>query len=151
MPSQSSSRPLQISAPGVFGEPLQRWLPGMLLSQTQTPFGFAQAPEPTVHALPIWNGSSTLPSQSLSRLSQPLVVSSTSWYVAGYGQTQPVRPMHVGFTPAQTPIDLQTSGPAIGLSSTTPSQSLSWPSRISTPPFDFSQAVSQPGTFGSRS
>ena len=66
-------------------------------------------------------------------------------------QTQPVCPMQVGCVPAQTPIDLQTSGPAIGLSSTTPSQSLSWPSQISTPPFDVMQAVSQPGTVGTRS
>jgi hypothetical protein len=51
----------------------------MLLSQTQTPFGLAHAPEPTVHAPPIWKGSSTRPSQSLSRVSQPFAASSTSW------------------------------------------------------------------------
>src|SRR4051812_40007380 len=120
----------------------------MEASQTQTPLGFAQAPDPTVHAWPIWYASSTLPSQSLSSPSQPLAIPSTSSYVAGYGQTQPVCPMQVGCTPAQTPTDLQTSGPAIGLLSLMPSQSLSWPSQISTPPFDFSQAVSQPGTSG---
>ena len=54
----------------------------MLLSQTHTPFGFAQAPEPTVQAWPIWNGSSMRPSQSLSSVSHILAVSSTSWYVA---------------------------------------------------------------------
>jgi hypothetical protein len=59
--------------------------------------------------------------------------------------------MHVGATPVQTPIVLQVSGPAIGLLSMTPSQSLSRPSQISTPPFDFSQAVSQPAMFGLRS
>ena len=137
--------------PGVLGEPLQRWPLVTLLSQTQLPLGFAQAPEPTVHALPIWYASSTLPSQSLSRPSQGFIVPSTSSKDDGYWQTHPVTPRHFGWTPAQTPIDRQTSGPAIGLSSTTPLQSLSWPSQISTPPLDFSQAVSQPGTAGSRS
>ena len=38
----------------------------------------AHAPEPTVHAVPMPNGSSVRPSQSLSRPSQPRVVSSRS-------------------------------------------------------------------------
>ena len=59
--------------------------------------------------------------------------------------------MHTGWTPAHTPIDRQVIVAAVGLSSTTPSQSLSWPSQISTPPLVFWHAVSQPGTSASRS
>ena len=50
----------------------------MLLSQTQLPVP-AQGPLPKMQDLPIWNGSSVRPLQSLSRVSQPFEVSSIAW------------------------------------------------------------------------
>ena len=81
-PSQSLSMPSQISTPGGFIVPMQRWLPAMLLSQTQLPVP-AQGPLPKMQDLPIWNGSSVWPLQSLSSVSQPNLVSSIASYVAG--------------------------------------------------------------------
>jgi hypothetical protein len=59
--------------------------------------------------------------------------------------------MQTGWTPAHTPMERQLIVGGVGLLSTTPSQSLSWPSQISTPPLVFWHAVSQPGTVGERS
>src|SRR6185312_13236113 len=74
-PSQSLSSPSQISGWGCFIDPMHLWLPGCELSQTQVPVP-AQAPLPTAQVLPIRNGSSVLPLQSLSSASQPNLVSS---------------------------------------------------------------------------
>ena len=74
--------PSQISMPGGFIVPTQVWLPGCALAQTQVPVP-AQGPLPKMQDLPIWNGSSVWPLQSLSSVSQPNLVSSIASYVAG--------------------------------------------------------------------
>ena len=68
--------------PGDFIVPMQVWLPGCALAQTQLPVP-AQGPVPKMQDLPIWNGSSVCPLQSLSRVSQPNLVPSIASYVDG--------------------------------------------------------------------
>src|SRR4051794_378394 len=72
LPSQSLSLPSHTSGEEGSSAPLQMRLLGCELSQAHTPVP-AQGPVPKMQLLPMAYGSSTKPSQSLSRVSQFLV------------------------------------------------------------------------------